>query len=90
MNTLLVTYQLSDYKTLYPIISQKIKEYPNWAKPFNRVWLIKTNQTASDVRSELSSLIPGNSKLLVVNISGRSWASYHLDLDVVGWMKEQI
>lgn len=90
MNTLLITYQLCDYKTLYPIISQKIKGYPNWAKPFSRVWLIKTYQTASDVRSELSSLIPGNNKLLVINVSGRAWASYHLGSDVVEWMKGEI
>lgn len=90
MNTLLITYQLDNFKTSYPIISQKIKEYPNWAKPFSRVWLIKTNQKASDVRSELSALIPGDNKLLVINITGRAWASYHLEQDVVVWMKEQI
>ena len=90
MNTLLIIYQLSNSKETYPILSKKIKSYPNWAKLMPRVWMIKTKLSTGDVRSELSGLIPGDNVILVINVTDRAWASYHLESEIVSWMKENV
>ena len=55
-----------------------------------RVWLIKTEKPTKVVRSELSQLIPGDNVILVINVTNRAWASYHLDSEIVTWMKENV
>ena len=90
MNTLLIVYKLSNSKETYKALSEKIKNYPNWAKLMPRVWLVKTPLSTKDVRSELSQIVPGDNVILVVNVTNRAWASYHLDSEIVSWMKENM
>ena len=90
MNTLLIVYKLSNSKETYKVLSEKIKTYPNWAKLMPRVWLVKTPLSTKDVRSELSQIVPGDNVILVVNVTNRAWASYHLEPEIVSWMKENM
>jgi len=87
MNTLLIIYQLSNSKETYKSLSEKIKSFPDWAKLMPRVWMVRTKLSASDVRSELSSTVPGDNVILVINVTDRAWASYHLEPEIVAWMK---
>ena len=90
MNTLLIVYKLSNSKETYKVLSEKIKTYPNWAKLMPRVWMVKTPMATKDVRSDLSQIVPGDNVILVVNVTNRAWASYHLDSEVVAWLKENV
>ena len=90
MNTHLIVYKLADSHQTYKTLSERIKNYPNWAKLMPRVWLIKTEKPTKVVRSELSQLIPGDNVILVINVTNRAWASYHLDSEIVTWMKENM
>lgn len=90
MNILLVTYELDNYQNDYSKISEKIKSYDGWAKPFNRTWLIRTSKGASAVRDDLSRVIDGNGKILVVNITGSAWGSCNVSSNVNGWLHQNL
>lgn len=90
MNTLLVTYALDDSTESYSKISRRLKRYPDWAKLFNRAWIIKTNKSSRTVRDELSESIEDKGKIVVVNITDSAWAVSNMDNDILTWMKENI
>lgn len=90
MNTLLVSYLLDNPEADYPKISAQIKKYPDWAKIFQRVWMVKTSKSCRRVRTELSDSIEGKGKIIVINITDSAWASYCLDDDINEWMKDNV
>lgn len=90
MNTFFVTYALDNAAESYPIISSRLKHYPNWAKLFNRAWIIKTHKSSRTVRDDLSEAIHDKGKVVVINITNSAWAVSGLDSDMLNWMKENI
>jgi len=92
MNTYLISYDLrvpetsEDYKKLI----DHIKSYPSWAKPLYSVWLIKTDKTTAQVRDEIKNKTDANDRTLVLDVTGKSWASVGLPQEVVNWMKEKL
>ena len=90
MTTKLITYQLDDNKRDYHLISEAIKEAPQWAKVMDRVWLIKTRKTASDIRTYLSSKINNKGKIFVIDLNTKSWGSLTIDKEVTNWIKENL
>ena len=57
MKTFIIVYKLNDYKKDYSIISEKIKSYSIWAKPFDRTWIIKTDKSVVEIRDGLAASI---------------------------------
>lgn len=90
MNTFLVTYTLDDSTESYDSISSRLKRYPNWAKLFARVWIIRTSHASKRVRDELSDAIEGKGKIVVINITDSAWATYRIPDNMLDWMKENI
>jgi len=90
MNTLIITYELNNSKEDYPKLSNKIKSYDGWAKPFNRTWFIKSSKKASIVRDELNEEIGGRGKIVVINVSGAAWGTLNVSCEVNAWLHENI
>lgn len=90
MNTFLVTYTLDNSSESYDDISARLKRYPNWAKLFARVWIIRTSRSSKRVRDELIEAIDGKGLIVVINITDSAWATYRIDEDMLDWMKENI
>lgn len=93
MKTYLISYDLRipESSEDYKILINKIKTYPNWAKPLKSVWFVKTSKTASKVRDDLRSVTDFNDGLLVIEITRSSdWATYGIDKEVTDWMHENI
>lgn len=92
MNIYLISYDLGLPETYsdYRILREHIKTYPNWAKPLQSVWLIKTNRSVSEVRDAIKNLIDSNDKVLVIEVAKSNWASYNLSKEVADWMKENL
>lgn len=86
MNAFIVTYNLDNNETSYPLISKKLKSYGKWAKPFERTWIIKTDKSAVEVRDELASSIHNNGSILVMNVSGVAWATSRVNTKVNDWL----
>ena len=90
MKTYIITYQLDNYKAIYPHISEKIKSYGKWAKPFNRTWIVKTDKSAVELREELSSIINRKGSILVMEVSGSAWATSCVNAKVNEWLHENV
>lgn len=90
MNTFIVTYTLDDSTESYSKISSRLKDFTNWAKLFARVWIIRTSRSFKRVRDELSDVIEGRGKIVVINITDSAWATYGINGRVIDWMKENI
>lgn len=92
MNTLLISYDLGLPETYedYKLLIQYIKLYPNWAKPLQSVWLIKTTKTSGQVRDEIKVKIDSNDKVLVMDVTKTGWATFNVSKDVTDWMKKNL
>ncbi len=89
MKTYLITYDLIMPETAphYVALINRIKAYGLWAKPLESVWLIKTNQTLSEVMANLKIALNFNDKILIMEVSN-SWIALNLPERVVFWMKQ--
>jgi hypothetical protein len=92
MSVLQISYDLGSPESSadYEELINQIKSYDDWKKPGYSLWFIKTNKDTATVRDELSPLLDGNDKLLVMAVSGDGWASWQLPGDVTKWMKDNI
>lgn len=90
MKTYLITYQLDNSNNDYSLISRRIKSFPNWAKIFQRTWIIKTNRNIIRVRDILTESINDAGRILIVDITSSDWAGNHLTDEVTDWMKENV
>lgn len=90
MKTFLITYTLDTFSELYPLISDKIKSYPKWARISQSTWLIQTDESVSEVRSELKATINENGTILVIDVSSSAWATFAVSKNVTNWMKENL
>lgn len=90
MKTFLITYTLNSFKRLDPVISDKIKSYPKWARISQYVWLIQTDKSVYNVRSDLAISINENGTILVIDISYSAWATFAVSQNVTNWMGENI
>jgi hypothetical protein len=92
MNTYLISYDLrvpetsEDYKKLIAYI----KSFPSWAKPLYSVWLIKTDKTASQIRDEIGFATDANDRTLVIDVTGRAWATKGVSEEIIKWMKDNL
>ncbi len=89
MKTFLISYDLIGQRD-YPELIEAIKQYPFWAKPLESLWLIKTNETAAQVRDYLKSHIDDDDKLFVIDVTGTGWATYNISQRITDWMKSNL
>lgn len=92
MKTLLISYDLMSPETRedYEELIDYIKSFTKWAKPLLSVWLVKTNKSCSKVRDEIKLKTDSNDKILVMNVTGVSWASRGLSKKTTTWMKSNL
>ncbi len=90
MKTYLVTYTLSSFNDNYARISERLKGYSKWARLSPHTWLIQTEDSVSEVRSELKLAINENGTILVIDVSASAWATFAVSKNVTNWMKENL
>lgn len=90
MNSFLVTYKLDNSTESYDDISSRLKNYPTWAKPFARTWIIRTSHSSKRVRDELADAIEGKGQIVVINITDSAWATYRINDTMLDWMKKNV
>ena len=89
MNTILISYRL-EQNVDESQINDRIKRYPNWARIFNRFWIIKTRNGVGSVRDELEYAIHGRGEIFVINVTDSAWASFKLDKDLSKWIHDNL
>ena len=91
MKTYLITYDLNkpgqDYNKLYEAIKIS-SDFSAW-HCLDSNWIIKTDQTASEIRDYLKSFIDSSDNLLVVKLSGEgAWTGF--DNNCSKWLKDNL
>ena len=91
MKTYLISYDLLK-KNIYDYskLIDYIKTYGTWAKPLESFWLVKTGKDIASVRDELVTKVSPGDKIIVMDITGTSWASSSISKEVTDWMKENM
>ena len=88
MKTYLIGYDLKtgqDYENLITAI----KKYGTWWHCLDSTWLIKTDDTAVEVRDNLKKHIYSNDKLLVAKLSGEA-AWFGFSEECSSWLKDNL
>lgn len=90
MNSYLISFQLNKTAN-YNIVSERIRNYPKWARVMDNVWIIQSDLKLTDVRESISSLLGENGgSVLVVLLNNNVWGTYAVSKEVTDWMKENI
>lgn len=77
MATYIVTYDLHQQGQNYDCIHKKLKDYGTHWHVQGSVWIIKTTQSAVEVRDHLAPCLDSNDKLIVAKLSGEAaWRGY--------------
>ena len=89
MDSHLITYDLNkqgqDYKTLH----EKIKSIGTWWHCLESVWIVKSNNSASEIRDFLKTYIDSNDELLVIRVT-KGWATQGLSDKCNKWLKDNL
>ena len=63
------------------------KQFDNYAKVRRGCWLVKSTEDIEKI-TNIFSQEAKTSKILVFDVSNSAWASYNLDLNIIGWLKQ--
>lgn len=82
----LINYDLMNPGQNYSDLITAIKAYGKWAKISSSCWAIKTEDTAVQIRDNLTQYIDSGDVLFVCRFS--DWAAYNFSQKVVDWLKK--
>lgn len=85
MRTIQINYDLRSPGRDYQPVYDYIKSLGTWAKLLKSLWLVRTAKTASTVRDELNTKVDSNDEVLVLDVTGDTWATNFSD-DTTTWM----
>lgn len=97
MKTFLIYLELGPLASI--LLNQQIEPYlrsmGTWAKLSSTLWLIKSSDTAAQIRDNLRGFLSNlggtaSDRVIVVNVTNSEWASYNLSTEIVNWMKDNI
>lgn len=71
MSVYQINYDLRKQRNYQPLY-ERIKAYPKWCRPLESCWVISSNQTPSQVRDHLMSVMDNNDGLLVTKLNGEA------------------
>lgn len=89
MNSFLVVFTLNDDND-YEIAADFLRSHRMWARVLRNAWIVKSVDSASDIRSELSNRINGAGQIAVFKITDAAWASYDITPEVSDWMQRNV
>lgn len=88
MSVYQINYDLRKQKD-YSSLIERIKSYGTWCHPLESVWIIVTNQTATQVRDYLATVMDNDDGILVTRLQGEA-AWYGLSNEVSQWIQSNL
>lgn len=77
MSAYIVTYDLHAQGQNYDCLIAKLKTYPSWFHMQKSVWIVTSNNTATQIRDHLNGCLDRNDKLFVGKLNGEAaWIGY--------------
>ncbi|MDO4929645.1 MAG: hypothetical protein Q4E59_00770 [Bacteroidales bacterium] len=90
MDSYLISFRLNN-KEDYSRVSERIRNYPKWARVMENVWIVLCDSKLTDVRESVSSIInESGGAVLVIKVNHAAWGTYSVDKDVTDWMKDNL
>lgn len=62
-------------------------QFGNYARVRRGCWLLRSTEDTEHIRN-IFSQEANTSKILVFDVSNSAWASYNLDQNIIGWLKQ--
>lgn len=81
-----ISYDLRTPGKDYDSLINAIKAYPAWWHQTESVWIVVTDQNATEVRDNLMKLLDRNDRLFVVSLD-REWAGVGFREKEYTWLK---
>lgn len=89
MSAYIVSYDLHQQGQNYTCLIEKLKGYGTHWHMQQSVWIVVTNQTAVQIRDNLSPCLDSNDKLFVGKLSGEAaWKGY--SSSITQWLKKHL
>ena len=90
MNTLMIGYDLNQQKN-YPELIDAIKRMANgYWHHLDSTWFIKSDFSPTDARDNLRQHIDEDDELLVLRVTGASWAGAGFEQSAYDWLSNSI
>lgn len=89
MRTYLIGYDLNKPGQNYDKLIEAIKGYGTWWHHLDSTWIIKTNNSAVEIRDLLGKHMDTSDELLVVRLSGEgAWQGFNAEGSK--WLKDNL
>ncbi len=86
----MVSFQLENQEQ-YNQISERLRNYPKWARVMNNVWIVRSKDDIPTIRGNISSVIgEGDGSVLVMKVSCDAWGTYNVEKNITDWMRENV
>lgn len=89
MKTLLITYDLITPGQKYAKLSEYLKSHDRWAHALDSTWFVITDKSPAQIRDEILTLIDGNDRLIVLDVTGDDWASL-ISSEINDWLSDSL
>lgn len=90
MKTILVSYDLRSPGRDYEPLWDHLRSYPDYIKPLESLWFLKTNYSAKEVRELVKGHTDSNDRLMVVDVTGDAAAWDNLTNAQTQWLKDNL
>ena len=88
MRTVLVAYDLNRPGQNYPALYEALEAVPLWWHYLDSTWLLRTEESAIQVRDRLMRHIDGGDELLIVDVTGAEAAWSGFDQRSSQWIRD--
>lgn len=85
-----VNYDLNETGQDYTKLIEYLKSHQSWAKPLKSSFFVKTSLSAGALRDGIKSHVDTNDDIVVVTVTGQSWATFGIPSEVTDWMKTNL
>lgn len=79
---LFISYDLYNPRQNHAAIGEKIKSLGSWAKVYQPVWYLSTNQRCQETAKQIHTAMDSNDSLIVIDVSSNDAYWYNLKLEV--------
>lgn len=86
MKTIMVNYDLIGPDRDYPRLFSYLEALGSHTRPLRSMWLVRTFKSVTQVRDELKRFVDANDEVVVMDVTGDSWATNFSDT-TTAWMK---
>jgi hypothetical protein len=90
MRTMLVGYDLNRPGQNYAGLIEALKAVPLWWHYLDSTWLLRTNESAVQLRNRLAAHIDSGDELLVIDVTNPEAAWSGFDQSASQWIKDNL